>query len=1038
MKPPEILSMLEEAAGTRMYESKKEAALKTLDKKQTKVDEIDQLLEQDIKPALEKLGEEKQTFMKHADLRARADNVRRFLVAWRFHKLEESVNGGGEAGALREQLSRAQAAMADARADAADREADIERLREEKERREGSEIQELKERETELTKAHVTKAAALKSKAAELKSEQKALAVLEGDLLKLDAATLEAALEEARGLRDEAVAAAEAAVKAVDAAERELAGAKAGDGRDESNRSMQERLNDARNAQTSAQSDVKKSDKAAAAAEKDLKAAEKEGGKLAADVAKTEQALAKAQAELAASGHDEEAARDLAQLREKEEAQAARWRDAVDALLPKARGALFEYDMPRPPPGFKRQDVLGTLAQLVRLKDPATAMALEVAGGKKLREVVVDSDATAKALLRHARLRSRTTFIPLNRIKASVIPEAKLQRARELAGDRATLALDLVEYDARIAPAVRYALGSVMVCKDDRTAKALAFSRDVGVRCVTLQGDDFNPSGVLSGGSRGSGPQILAVLSELGQARERLAGHEKAVEALAREVSQLEGAARAHAQLEQAVEVKAHALSLLREQVAVSKAHQVQVRVDRLRAELEAARAAKSGAEERLAAARAEAATLEDEIKNWGTIQKRKIADAEKKLASAKKAVEESRGRREAALARFAEAEEEAASGAGERAELAGRAEEARGAVAELEAAIEAAGAEEAAAKAALQEAQAALKEARDELKGCDADITRLGKERRRAESAAKVHEQEAMDLEQKLEHAQEQLGRDRSQLKSLAKTEPWIESERVHFGRPGSAYDFASEDFEKVSRRYEKDAEELRRSEKTINKKAMAMYEKVEAEYHALAEKKRIVENDRDKIERVITELDEKKREALHATWQKVDKDFGSIFSTLLPGTDAKLGVPEDQESFMEGLEVKVAFGGVWKQSLTELSGGQRSLLALSLILALLLFKPAPIYILDEVDAALDLSHTQNIGRMIKAHFPYSQFIVVSLKEGMFNNANVLFRTKFVDGVSTVMRTVPNRSAAAENEHQAAGAKHAGRARAAPTENTR
>lgn len=51
-----------------------------------------------------------------------------------------------------------------------------------------------------------------------------------------------------------------------------------------------------------------------------------------------------------------------------------------------------------------------------------------------------------------------------------------------------------------------------------------------------------------------------------------------------------------------------------------------------------------------------------------------------------------------------------------------------------------------------------------------------------------------------------------------------------------------------------------------------------------------------------------------------------------------------------LPGLEIKVAFGGVWKQSLSELSGGQRSLLALSLILAMLLFKPAPIYILDEV----------------------------------------------------------------------------------------
>lgn len=77
---------------------------------------------------------------------------------------------------------------------------------------------------------------------------------------------------------------------------------------------------------------------------------------------------------------------------------------------------------------------------------------------------------------------------------------------------------------------------------------------------------------------------------------------------------------------------------------------------------------------------------------------------------------------------------------------------------------------------------------------------------------------------------------------------------------------------------------------------------------------------------------------------------DFGSIFSTLLPGTMAKLEPPEGC-TFLDGLEVRVAFGGVWKQSLSELSGGQRSLLALSLILALLLFKPAPLYILDEVN---------------------------------------------------------------------------------------
>jgi len=163
---------------------------------------------------------------------------------------------------------------------------------------------------------------------------------------------------------------------------------------------------------------------------------------------------------------------------------------------------------------------------------------------------------------------------------------------------------------------------------------------------------------------------------------------------------------------------------------------------------------------------------------------------------------------------------------------------------------------------------------------------------------------------------------------------------------------------------------------------------------------------------QRVIGELEEKKNEALRTTWAKVNKDFGSIFSTLLPGVTAKLDPPEGG-SVLDGLEVKVAFNGVWKETLTDLSGGQRSLLALSLILALLLFKPAPMYILDEVDAALDLSHTQNIGKMIRSHFSKSQFIVVSLKQGMFGNANVIFRTKFVEGIgSTVTRTVPAGSA--------------------------
>jgi structural maintenance of chromosome 2 len=84
---------------------------------------------------------------------------------------------------------------------------------------------------------------------------------------------------------------------------------------------------------------------------------------------------------------------------------------------------------------------------------------------------------------------------------------------------------------------------------------------------------------------------------------------------------------------------------------------------------------------------------------------------------------------------------------------------------------------------------------------------------------------------------------------------------------------------------------------------------------------------------------------------------------------------------------------------------------------MSLLQYKPAPMYILDEIDAALDLSHTQHIGQLFRTRFKGSQFIVVSLKEGLFTNANVLFRAKFRDGTSIVERTAQRSTSSLYND---------------------
>ena len=130
---------------------------------------------------------------------------------------------------------------------------------------------------------------------------------------------------------------------------------------------------------------------------------------------------------------------------------------------------------------------------------------------------------------------------------------------------------------------------------------------------------------------------------------------------------------------------------------------------------------------------------------------------------------------------------------------------------------------------------------------------------------------------------------------------------------------------------------------------------------YSELERKRATILADKEKLEETITKLDAERNKDIKQTVTEVSKSLGEIYSVLLAGTGARLNPIYDaaQNDAIVGLELKVAFGGVEKESLSELSGGQKSLLALSLILALLKYQPAPFYILDEIDSALDLSHT-------------------------------------------------------------------------------
>merc|ERR1712130_125125 len=93
MKPPETLSMLEEAAGTRMYENKKAGALKTLEKKQNKVDEINRLLAEEITPTLEKLQKERANYMLWVSNNNEMERLGRFCTAFEYIQVKGKLDG---------------------------------------------------------------------------------------------------------------------------------------------------------------------------------------------------------------------------------------------------------------------------------------------------------------------------------------------------------------------------------------------------------------------------------------------------------------------------------------------------------------------------------------------------------------------------------------------------------------------------------------------------------------------------------------------------------------------------------------------------------------------------------------------------------------------------------------------------------------------------------------------------------------------------------------------------------------------------------
>ncbi|XP_050354387.1 structural maintenance of chromosomes protein 2 [Nymphalis io] len=1017
MKPPEILSMVEEAAGTRMYEAKKQAAQKTIEKKDAKLRELNDIIREDIAPKLQKLQDERAQFQEYQKVVRELENLTRLYVAWKYVKAEEGAEEAAKkVTEVQDEIKAKKENIKNNEKQAKELEKQVSELNKKLDEESGNVLRALEAElqageRSEAGAAGAQRAAgdALRSHAARARLLRRARDD-DGAALAARRAELARTSSEFGALRD----ASEASAARLSAAQQRFLSVSSG--REGAADSLQDQLMAAKQEASEASTRISQSMMEKKHAEERLKALEKEFQSSSSQYEKDRESIDKHQAEvnkleaeLSGMNFSEDRSRELKESIRSLQTSIRSQRDRADQLAATLQRADFVYTPPQR--DFDRARVWGTVCRLIRVHDALHCTALETTAGGRLYNVVVDTEQTSKLLLQRGQLRTRTTIIPLNKISPSVVPPDVVALAQDIGGgaDAVQLALALVAFDEAVRPAVAWVFGSTLVCGELAAARQVTFHPRVRRRCVTLDGDVFDPAGTLSGGARQQGGSVLVQLAQLKELEDELRAAEAQLAQSSKEYSALQHAGEKYTALQQRLEMSRHALRVASERVAGTAHAQLHDEIRALRERVAELTAAVEQDKRTQSETAAKARDLEAKVKDIKGHREREFKKAEEELKKAKKEAEQSsrlwkQREQEFETLRLEVDELQRAVDAS-----AEQLADADGAAERLRADCDAAAAALAAAADVVKELQSKIKKQKAEIASRNGDIAQLLQRKDQLLASNNDLELKIKELDYKIKELQNEASEWEKKTKALETENPWIPSERQYFGLAGGAYDFESRSAGVAGARVAQLRERRDRLARGLNARAHTLLGKEEEQYQDVMRKKKIVEADRAKLVQVMAELDEKKRRTLASACEQVNRDFGSIFSTLLPGAQARL-TPPPGLTVLDGLEVKVGFNNTWKESLGELSGGQRSLVALSLVLAMLLFKPAPLYVLDEVDAALDLSHTQNIGHMLREHFRHSQFIIVSLKDGMFNNANVLFRTRFVDGMSSVQRTVNQR----------------------------
>ncbi|MER6122936.1 AAA family ATPase [Streptomyces sp. NPDC001795] len=601
---------------------------------------------------------------------------------------------------------------------------------------------------------------------------------------------------------------------------------------------------------------------------------------------------------------------------------------------------------------------------------------------------------------------------------------------RQSRSDGSPFAADLVRGPAELMPAVRRLLRGIVVVGTLEDAEELVYARP-DLTAVTAEGDLLGAH-FAHGGSAGA-PSLLEVQASVDEAaaeleelavrceelaaEQRLAGErrkecaalveelgerrraaEREKSAVAQQLGRLAGQARgaageaerstaAAARAQEALEKALQEVEELAERLAVAEEMPVEEEPD-------------TSVRDRLAADGANARQTEMEAR----LQVRTHEERVKGLAGRADALD--RGARAEREAR-ARAEQRRARMRHEAAVAEAVASGARQLLAHVEVSLSRAEVERAAADAAKARREQQLTAARTEGRDLKAELDKLTDSVHRGEV---LGAEKRLRIEQLETKALEELGVEPAGLVAeygpdqLVPPSPPAEGEELPEdpehprNRPRA---FVRAEQEKRLKAAERAYQQLGK----VNPLALEEFAALEERHKFLSEQLEDLKKTRADLLQVVKEVDERVEQVFTEAYRDTAREFEGVFSRLFPGGDGRLVLTDPDNMLTTGVDVEARPPGKKVKRLSLLSGGERSLTAVALLVSIFKARPSPFYVMDEVEAALDDTNLQRLIRIMQELQETSQLIVITHQKRTMEVADALYGVSMQgDGVSKVI----------------------------------